>query len=122
MSDSNIWSVDRLAAKNLLANLKLENATEITELVTEHFARHRRYSMGWAAERAHAFFSRKLQATPPSYIARDNEEWMDGFRFAEQQILTTVPEEMLELGPTQTRTKGQILRGLVRQARNDLSA
>ena len=117
MGDSNFWSMDRLAATNLLASLKVDSSAETLDLVTEHFARHRQSSIGWAAERAHSHITHKLEAASTLYFAERSEEWADGFRYAEQQIATTMPEELLELGPDRTRTKGQVLRALVRQAR-----
>jgi hypothetical protein len=117
MAESNFWSMDRLAATNLLASLKLEASAETLDMVAEHFARHRQSSIGWAAERAHSHMTRRLEAASTTYFAERSEEWADGFRFAEQQIATTMPEELLELGPDRMRTKGQVLRALVRQAR-----
>lgn len=118
MVDSSAWTVDRLAANTLLTKLKLEATADMVDLAAQHFAEHRRNSIGWAAERAHSAIVRKLESPPPSHLDRENEHWMDGFRYAEQQILTTSPEDLLELAPEKARSKGQVLRALVRQARS----
>ncbi|PZU59373.1 MAG: hypothetical protein DI547_07205 [Sphingobium sp.] len=117
MDDSNIWSVDTLAARNLLAHLNLEASPEALELVGRHLAAHRQNSMGWAAERARSVLGRVLDANPPEHLAHDNEDWLRGYHYAGQQVLTIQPDELLSLGPKRKQSKGQILRGMVRQAR-----
>jgi len=123
MNDSDIWTVDRLAAQNLLADLKmadlkLETTTGILEQLADHFARHRQSAHGWAAGQAHSTAIRMLETASMEYSARKSEEWRSGYRCAEEQLFTTTPEELLDLGPERTRSKGQILRTLVRRAKN----
>jgi hypothetical protein len=118
MGDSTSWSMDQLAARNLLASLKVETSAGNVELAAEHFARHRQSSISWAAERVHSSTVRNLEAACGEYLVRQSVDWADGFRFAEQEVATMRPEELLELGPDRTRTKGQVLRALVRQARS----
>lgn len=117
MSESTSWSMDRLAAHNLLASLKVEATDDILEMAARHFARHRENAIEWAAERTHSSVVRKLEAGSAVYFDRRNGDWSDGYRFAEQQVSTMMPKELLDLGPDRTRTKGQVLRALVRQAR-----
>lgn len=118
MSDSNFWSVDRVAANNLLADLKLEATADILETVTKHFAQNRQSAIGWAAERSHSYVIRKMESVSSIYFDRKNAEWTDGFRFAQHQIAIIRPQELLELGSDKARTKGQVLRALVRHARS----
>jgi len=117
MNDSNMWTVDQLAATNLLAELKLEPTEAVLNAATRHLASHRRDAIGWAAERAHGAMIRKLEAAAMDHVSRQSDEWAAGYHFAEQQILTTMPEELLELGPDKARSKGQVLRAMVRHAR-----
>lgn len=118
MSDSNGWAIDRLAANTLFARLKLAATAEMIDMAAAQFAEHRRNSIGWAAERAHSSMVQRLEAASMEHGAMRADEWRDGFCYAEQQVMTMMPEELLELGPDRTRTKGQVLRTLVRQARN----
>ncbi|WP_139139457.1 hypothetical protein [Sphingobium phenoxybenzoativorans] len=118
MDDSRVWSVDRLAAKQLLAGLALEYTDDMEDVVAQHFARHRRSCSTWAAERVHSNVLRKLEDGSAIYFQRECDKWTDGFRFAEQQLMSVDPEELLETTPVETWTKGQYLRAMVRQARN----
>lgn len=118
MGDSAAWSIDRLAANNLLASLRLEAAAETVDAVAEHFAKHRRDSIEWAANRVHSSIVRRLESAVPDQFARHGEGWADGYRFAEQQIATCIPEQLLELPSDTVRTKGQVLRAMMRQARS----
>jgi hypothetical protein len=117
MSESTSWSMDRLAAHNLLASLKLDTTEDNLEQAARHFARHRQSAIEWAAERTHSSMVRSLEAGSTSYFDRHSAEWTDGYRFAEQQVSTMMPKDLLDLGPERTRSKGQVLRALVRQAR-----
>lgn len=118
MGDSSAWSMDRLAAQNLLARLNVEATPGNLELAAEHFARHRDNAIGWAAERAHSRVVRELESVGTMHFGDRCEEWAEGFRFAEHRVATMMPEELLDLVPHRTRSKGQILRSMVRQARN----
>lgn len=117
MDDSKSWSIDRLAANNLLASLKLEATAETLDVVAEHFSKHRRNSIEWAAKRVHSSVIRNLELTLPAHFSRQSEDWADGVRFAEHQVATMIPQALLELPSEKTRTTGQVLRAMVRQAR-----
>lgn len=117
MSESTFWSMDRLAAHNLLASLKVAATESNLEIAARHFARHRESAIEWAAERTHSSMVRRLEAGSTMYFDRHDAEWTDGYRFAEQQVSTMLPKDLLDLGPDRMRTKGQVLRALVRQAR-----
>lgn len=118
MNDSNSWAIDRLAATTLFARLKVDVTADMVERAAEHLAEHRRNSISWAAERAHSSMVQRLESASMTHGATRSDEWRDGFCYAEQQVMTMMPEDLLELGPDRTRTKGQVLRTLVRQARS----
>jgi hypothetical protein len=118
MSDSDFWSVDQLAARQLLADLSVEVTDDAIGIVATHFARNRRSSYTWAAERVHANLLRKLEADSARYFQRKSEEWTEGFCSAEQQLMTTNPAELLGTEVVRPRSKGQILRAMMREARN----
>ncbi|MET0137463.1 MAG: hypothetical protein ABW039_02910 [Sphingobium sp.] len=118
MSDMRAWSMDRLAAVNLLADLGQEPTPDNLAKATRHFADHRHHAIGWAAERVHGAIIDRLEASAASSDFRhDSAERGDGFRLAQQQVMTVRPRDLLQLAPDQQRSRGQILRGLVRRAR-----
>lgn len=117
MRNSNPWSVDRLAASRLLTDLNLAVTDEQLDMVARHLAVYRRDLMTWAAEQAHGQVIRKLEATPRSSFGRESDEWNRGFSFAEQRVMTMTNDELLERDPAPGRTRGQILRTMMRHAR-----
>ena len=117
MSGARYWSVDQLAANRLAAELKLDATEDTIDRIAAHFADHRRDMMDWAAERIHGNAIRALESASTSNFGRHGDDWNMGFRRAEEQLLTMSPSELLSLEPDQTRSQGQILRSMVRQAR-----
>lgn len=117
MDHATHWSVDRLAASNLLAQLKLDASDDLIDLVTRHFADHRRNLVSWAAERTQSAIFEAMETASPSFFAQHEEAWAGGFRQAEEIVRTLEPETLLKLDPGPPRSKGQFLRSMVRQAR-----
>lgn len=112
-----IWSVDRLAATQLLAGLKVPDSSEVTDHVAELFARHRECAQAWAAARVQASSIRKLEAVSVELFDRKSEEWADGFRAAEAQLVAASPHDLLGTSAGKAQTAGQILRRLVSGAK-----
>ncbi len=75
MTESTIWSVDRIAAGNLSLSLglKLDPADEL--LIAEHFARHRRDAQEWAAERTRDRIVSKLETASIELCPRSSDDW-----------------------------------------------
>lgn len=117
MTESQIWSVDRLAASDLIARLRLEATSDTIALVERQFAEHRCTSLEWAAERARASMVATLEEGSQRYFPDHDERWCDGYRRAEQQVAAMTVQEMLRLNQSKPASKGQILRRLVRRAR-----
>ncbi|HEY1125206.1 MAG TPA: hypothetical protein VGE65_06205 [Sphingobium sp.] len=117
MNNATHWSVDRLAASNLLAQLKLEASDDLIDLVTRHFAEHRRNLVGWAAERTQSAIVEQMEAAATSLFQHHDEDWIRGFSQAEEFVFTIEPKALLDLEPSPPRSQGQILRSMVRQAR-----
>mgnify|MGYP001555386164 FL=1 len=117
MTESNIWSVDRIAAGNLLLSLgvKLDPADEL--LIAEHFARHRRDAQEWAAERARDRIVSTLETASLELCPRSSDDWSLGFQRAEQMVMTMTPNELIGTEVGKARSKGQVLRALVRHAK-----
>lgn len=117
MDHATHWSVDRLAASNLLAQLKLEASDDLVDLVTRHFAEHRRNLVGWAAERTQSAIIERMESAATSLFTYHDEDWVRGFSQAEEVVLTIEPKALLDLEPGPPRSQGQILRSMVREAR-----
>ena len=117
MDEPNMWSVDRIAASNLLTDLQLEASTANLERVERHFARHRQTAMECAAKRAQSSIIEQVETASRRYFPQHNEDWAAGFCCAEQQIATIGAREMLQIETGKAQSKGQILRYLVRHAR-----
>ena len=117
MDESNAWSVDRIAASNLLTNLQLEASAANLERVERHFAQHRQSAMEWAAKRAQSSIIEQVEAAARRYFPHHSGDWAAGFCCAEQQIATIGAREMLQVETGKAASKGQILRRLVRHAR-----
>jgi hypothetical protein len=111
------WSIDRIAALNLLADLGLEHSAENIAKATRHCADHRRHAIRWAAEKAHGTIVGRLEDAATAEFLREHPERAEGYRFAEQQVMTAAPRDLLQLAPEESPSKGQILRHLVRRAR-----
>jgi len=111
------WSVDRLAASNLLAQLKIDPSEDLIDLVARHFAEHRRNLVSWAAERTQSAIIEEMESAATSLFTHHDEQWIRGFSRAEEIICTLQPKALLDLDPHPPRSQGQILRSMVRQAR-----
>ena len=111
------WTVDQLAANNLLAALKLEATPERLDLVTDHLAQHREDQISWAANRLQSRLIGLLEDISTRSFERHSDDFTQGFRYAEQQILTQDPRHLVDVSPKPARSQGQILRTMVRQAR-----
>jgi hypothetical protein len=116
------WTVDQLAAQLLCTELKLDASDEMRDRIAQHFSEHRKNMLQWAAQRIRHNMARALEKAF-SGNARNHEDgwhddgWMRGYRRAEELLLTMSNQELLALEPEQSRSKGQILRTMMRQAR-----
>ncbi len=117
MENATQWSVDQLAASNLAAQLKLDASDDLIETISRHFAEHRRSLVGWAAEQTRFAIIQAVEAASTTFFAQRSEEWIRGFCQAEETIFTLQPRELLDFDPVPPRSKGQILRSMVREAR-----
>ncbi|MEJ1973460.1 MAG: hypothetical protein WDM96_13655 [Lacunisphaera sp.] len=97
--------------------MKLEPTDALIDQIAHHFAEHRRNVAGWAAKRLHAGFIDALEAASTSQFPHRGEEWIRGFWQAEETVCAIQPLDLLELRTGAARSKGQILRNMVRQAR-----
>jgi histidinol dehydrogenase len=122
MNEAGVWTVDQVAAAGLLAALGLEAKTDTLEKVVVHLARHRLDACEWAAERVHDAVVRRMEAASTEIFTHHDAQWTEGFRAAEHLVLTARPAELLDLEPLRARSKGQVLRAMVREAKRVESA
>jgi len=117
MDDSVVWSVDRLAANNLLLNLGLKLGEQQAEQVAAHFAKHRLSAYTWAGEKVHSHVMEELETASMRRPFRESsEDWAEGYRYAEEVVMTLSPA-LPDIESGQGPSKGQLLRAMVRDAR-----
>jgi len=117
MSESDIWSVDRIAANNLAVDLDMIFEPEQIERIADHFSRHRLSAAQWAAERMHARIVTMLESESMRLAQEHDEDWTQGYMRAEQVVMTMPAGELLGIDHREPKSKGQILRAMVRQAK-----
>ena len=122
MNESDIWSVDRIAANNLQVSLGLRLDAAQVETIASHFAEHRLDAYEWAAERSRSNIVQALESASLDLCPRNGEEWVSGFMRAEQVVLTMATQELVKAEPGKALSRGQVLRNLVRRAKSAAQA
>ena len=117
MGESSCREVDRLAARRILDRLKIKVIPEIIEEVAAELAEHRKSSEQWAAGRAQSEIIRELEERSMQDFGRMCEDWANGFRAAEELVATLSLAKLLGQPIAGARSKGQVLRSMVRDAR-----
>lgn len=117
MSESRCWEVDRLAAKRLLDRLKIETTPAIVEEIGVVIAEHRKNSEMWIAGRIQSKLIRELETRSMQDFGRMDDDWRNGFMAAEAVVATLSIDELLDQPSGEARSKGQVLRSMVRDAR-----
>lgn len=117
MSESRCWEVDRLAARRLLSRLKIEAIPALVEEVAVLFAEHRKDSEHRVAGQVQSRLIRELEARSMQEFGRMNDYWANGFRAAEEVVASLSSNELLDQPSGKARSKGQVLRSIVRDAR-----
>lgn len=117
MADSNVWSMDRVAADALAASLGVGFTEQQVDAIAGHFARHRSRSCEWATERAHINILEALESASRELLHDSSDEWTEGFHRAEQVVMALSSDELLCVTPRAERTRGQYLRAMVRKAK-----
>lgn len=117
MHESQRLEVDNLAAKALLGSLGLEATPEHLNLAAAQLAEHRNSYVSWLLGRAHSKIVEILETRFRECLDRKSEDWVAGYQFAEQEVARLMPEDLAGLVQDRPRSKGQILRSMVREAR-----
>lgn len=119
MVSTTAWETDRIAARKVLAVLGLPPESELIDAAVQVMTQHREQSMEYAAERIQAHIVRQLETEGPQRFIRESEDWARGFNYAEELLITATPADLLEIAPAPPRSKGQLLRTMIRAARKD---
>lgn len=117
MEYGSVWEVDRIAAAELLALLKEAPEADWGMLAAKAFCKSRLQSYEWAAQRVHESAIKVLEAQAMETFQRKDPVWTDGFRHAEECLTAKSPSELLEVITRPSRSKGQVLRSLLRSAK-----
>lgn len=118
MTDSGVWTVDQLAAARVVRELNLSLSAHDTERLAELLADHRFDALDFAISRARVTVSDAIRDVLDRNRHKSGE-WSDGCRSAEMAILTEMSGAIQNLKPKRTRSKGQVIRSLIRQARRN---
>tara|TARA_A100001391_G_scaffold46046_2_gene27208 strand:+ start:87355 stop:87732 length:378 start_codon:yes stop_codon:yes gene_type:complete len=111
------WEIDRLAARRLLDRLKIEATTASVEEAAMEFARHRMEVEQWAANRVQSTVIGALEAQSMHVFVQMDDKWANGFRAAEETVARLSTNELLDQPRGSVQSKGQVLRSMVRGAR-----
>lgn len=119
MSESNIWSIDRIAANNVALDLELKLEAGQLERMAAHFAEHRLSACQLTIEKTQSRIVEQLEAATLDYGRYHEPQWMDGFMKAEEVVLTLLPRDIADIDPGPPVSKGRLLRQMVRRAREE---
>lgn len=117
MSESQCWEIDRMAARRLIGRLGVAATPETVEEVAAEFASHRLEVEQWVADRVQSYVIGMLEARSIEEFGRMDERWSDGFRTAEELVARLQSEDLLGQPVSEAKSKGQLLRSMMRTAR-----
>lgn len=117
MDDASVWEIDRLAAAEILTVLQSAKKADWPDLIAQVFAKARLNNYEWAAQRVRETVIDILEAEAVEEFQRKEAMWTDGFRHAEECLFAHNPSELLRVYPGSSKSTGQVLRSMVRSAR-----
>ena len=117
MTDTRYWEIDRLAATRLLGRLGIEASPTTLEQAAKAFAEHRVEVQQWTANRVQSRVIGALETQSMQAFGQKDANWADGFIAAEQLVARLSTNELLDKPYGTAQSKGQVLRSLVRGAR-----
>lgn len=121
MTEPSTWMVDQLAAAKADAELNLGISQIQLQLLAEIFAEHRSSTLELGMARVETRISSSIEDVLKRNYYKSGE-WSDGCRSAEATIFTAISCVIQEMKPKKYRSKGQILRSLMRQGRQKKAA
>jgi hypothetical protein len=121
MTEPSTWMVDQLAAAKADKELNLGMSQIQLQHLAEIFAEHRSSTLDLGIARVETRISESIEGVLKRNYHKSGE-WSDGCRSAEATVLTTISCVIQEMKPVKHRSKGQILRSLMRQGRQQKAA
>lgn len=122
MEDGSVWEVDRVAAAELLSLLKQTSEEDWGQVIAKAFSRSRFQNYQWAATRVRDSAIRVLEQEANEEFHRREAIWADGYRHAEACLISQTPAELLETFVPPPKSQGQLLRAMLRSARQQSAA
>lgn len=117
MNETQCWEVDRLAARRILSRLKIKATPAIVEEIAVEFAEHRKDAEQRVTNRVQSNIIRVLEERSMQDFGQMDGSWAQGFRTAEEVVATLSPNDLLDQPSGKAKSKGQVLRSMVRVAR-----
>lgn len=117
MEDANVWEVDRIAASELLSLLKQTSEEDWGRVIAKAFSKSRFQNYQWAARRVRDSAIRVLELEAKEEFQRREAVWADGYRHAEECLMSQTPSALLETVVPPPKSQGQLLRAMLRSAR-----
>ncbi|MGY2734776.1 hypothetical protein [Sphingomonas sp. UYP23] len=121
MTESSVWMVDQLTAAKVVRELDLNVTESQMRHLAELLAEHRINTLDLGVSRVQSKISDAIQDVLSRH-RHMTSDWSDGCRFAEAAIYTATLDAIREMKPKQQRSKGQVLRSFLRQARTAQAA
>ena len=117
MAESSVWLVDKIAAEAIIRDLGLQLGEPQIACVAERLAEHRINTFDLGASRIQSKIATTVQDVVSAHSYRSTD-WSEGCRSAEAAILTMASRLLAETKPVKQRSKGEILRTMVKKARS----
>lgn len=122
MAESHVGHIDQIAAALLVRDIGLVLDGEQMGELERHLAKHRTSTLDLAVSRIQARISDAILRLVGEAQAYRSGDWSNGCRSAEAAVLAITSDVLYEIRPREARSKGQILRAMLRQARKRSAA
>jgi len=115
-----IWETDQLAARKLLANLRLDPDDANLQIAAEAFSLQRELICEWNSKIVGRDAVEALETESIRSFQDRAEIWNDGFRSAQQCLRKHFAQQIFKTNAVKILTKGQILRNMIRNAKQQI--
>jgi hypothetical protein len=122
MADLHIGYVDKVAAVGLAREFGLSLDDDRMADLARHLADHRASSVDLALVKIRGRISDVVLRILSDARSFRSSDWSDGCRSAEASVMAVIGDVMREVQPRVPRTKGQILRDMLRHSRERAAA
>ena len=117
MSGNKVWAVDRIAAANLCRALGVEERDSAIRLIEDQLAEHRSSAFDLVIARVRTKISNQLNWYFIRHGQPRGRDFSAGFMSAQEIVEGEIVVAQREIEPIKLRSKGEMLRSAIRQAR-----